>query len=130
MKTIKAIRLQIAALVLCLGIWGCATAESTGGRDFDSSQVSQIVKGKTTSDEILKMFGTPNEKQPEMEDAERWSYYYVTATNHVHNVFVFKEEITGYKKTLNILLNNDKIVVNFTLDEGPLDKQTVTGHPY
>jgi outer membrane protein assembly factor BamE (lipoprotein component of BamABCDE complex) len=130
MKNSKTTKLLIAALVLCLGIWGCATAESTGGRDFDSSQVSQIVKGKTTSDEILKMFGPPSYKQPEVDDAERWSYSYVTETNQIHNSFGLKEEITGYKKNLNLLLNKDKIVVNYTLDEGPIDKQTITGHPF
>ena len=82
MSTIRIIRLFAIFLGLCLCIYGCATATSTTGRDFDSLKVSQIVKGKTTADEILNMFGPPSGKQPEAENAERWLYSYVTVTAH------------------------------------------------
>lgn len=59
-RAMTTIQLSLIFLGLCL--WGCATAHSTAGRDFDSAKVSQIVKGKTTADEIITMFGTPYSK--------------------------------------------------------------------
>lgn len=130
MKSIKIILLPIGALALCLVFCGCSTVQSTSGRDFDSSKVSQIVKGKTTSNDILEMFGRPAYKQPEMDDAERWSYSFVTTTNVVKDILVPHSDITGYKKNLNILFNKDKVVVNYTMDEGPIDKQSVSVHQF
>jgi outer membrane protein assembly factor BamE (lipoprotein component of BamABCDE complex) len=130
MKTIKAITLQIVFLGLCLCLWGCATAHSTAGRDFDSTKASQIVNGKTTSDEIVTMFGTPYSKQPETDGGERWIYSYVNATAHAEGVFVMHVTTTGTKKNLNILFNKDKIVVNFLLDEGPIDPQKTDMHQF
>ncbi len=132
MKTNKKILLPIVFLGLCLCLWGCATAQSTAGRDFDSSKVSQIVKGKTTSDEIFAMFGTPYSKQPEVDGGERWLYSYATATAHAQAGLFgsMSTTTTGYKKNLNIIINKDKVVVNFTLDEGPLDEQTTNVHKF
>jgi outer membrane protein assembly factor BamE (lipoprotein component of BamABCDE complex) len=130
MKSTKTILLPIGALALCLVFCSCTTVKSTSGRDFDSSKVSQVVKGKTTSNEILEMFGRPSYKQPEMDDAERWSYSFVTTTNVVKDLLVPHSDITGYKKSLNILFNKDKVVVNYTMDEGPIDKESVTVHQF
>jgi outer membrane protein assembly factor BamE (lipoprotein component of BamABCDE complex) len=81
MKTAKTICLQLAIFSACLCLWGCATeTTTTTGKDFDSSKVSQIVKGKTTADEIVAMFGTPYTKQPDADDGEKWEYFYSTST--------------------------------------------------
>jgi hypothetical protein len=78
------------------------------------------------------MFGQPVSKQPEVDDGEKWFYSYATATAHAQSGFFgsMSTTTTGYKKNLNILLNRDKVVVNFTLDEGPIDKQTTTTHSF
>jgi outer membrane protein assembly factor BamE (lipoprotein component of BamABCDE complex) len=130
MKSTKTILLPIGALALCLVFCGCTTVQSTSGRDFDSSKVSQVVKGKTTSNEILEMFGRPSYKQPELDDEERWSYSFVTTTNVYHDILDSRSDITGYKKNLNILFNKDKVVVNYTIDEGPIDKESVSVHKF
>jgi hypothetical protein len=83
------------------------------------------VKGKTTSDELITMFGTPYSKQPEADGAERWSYSYAVTTVHAQaGLFAPSVATTGYKKNLNFLINKDKVVVNFTSDEGPIDQTT------
>ncbi len=130
MKSAKTILLSIGVIALCLVFCGCTTVQSTSGRDFDNSKVSQIVKGKTTSNDILEMFGRPASKQPEMDDAERWSYYFVTTTNVFKDMLDTRSDITGYKKSLNVLFNKDKVVANYTMDEGPIEKESVIVHQF
>ena len=71
------------------------------------------------------MFGRPASKQPEMDDAERWSYYFVTTTNVFKGMLDTRSDITGYKKSLNVLFNKDKAVANYTMDEGPIEQASV-----
>ncbi len=128
----------LAIFSLCL--WSCATgATTTTGRDFDNSHASQIVKGKTTADEIVVMFGTPFTKQPEGDDGEKWVYSYGTSTARsqgftpgqalaailipgtLGNVIASENynspKYETHNKTLIISLDKQKIVVNFTLEE-------------
>ena len=87
----------------------------TLGRDFDAYKTSQIVKGKTTLDEIVALFGSPSDKRPEEAGAERWRYFHANISASASAV---KENV----KDLDILINSNKIVVSFTLQEGSLDK--------
>jgi outer membrane protein assembly factor BamE (lipoprotein component of BamABCDE complex) len=124
MKAIDKIHVAILLFAACLSISACATSTSTSGRDFESAKVAQIVKGKTTTGEILAMFGTPQTKQPEADGGERWLYSYATATAHAQAVPFggVQSKITGgHKKILNVLISKDKVVSNFTFDEGPID---------
>ena len=130
MKTIKSIQLSLVFLGLCIFLWGCATAHSTAGRDFDTSKASQIVKGKTTADELVAMFGKPYSKQPEANGGERWLYSYATATAHATAFFGSHVETTGYKKNLNILINSNRVVENYVVDEGPIDTQKTDAHAF
>ena len=52
-------------------LFGCA--QVTVGRDFDTSKVGEIVKGKTSREEVLKLFGEPQEKDAQL-GVERWIY--------------------------------------------------------
>jgi outer membrane protein assembly factor BamE (lipoprotein component of BamABCDE complex) len=131
-----------AQLFLCLAVapflfLGCATeTTTTTGRDFDSSKAGQIVKGKTTADEIVAMFGTPSTKQPEAGDGEKWEYFYGTTTvkssgmtpggallgvlipGTVGNEVMvqnYNPKITVHDKTLTISLDKQRIVADFTL---------------
>jgi hypothetical protein len=75
---------------------------SPAGKDFDATKVSQIVKGKTTSNDLLAMFGTPYSKQPKDNDEEMWVYSYAEATAHAQSMGfgVTSSEATGFKKSL------------------------------
>ncbi len=57
-------------VILLLVLLGCSTA----GRDFDSTKVSHIVKGKTTASELVKMFGAHHSKMALSNDREEWIY--------------------------------------------------------
>lgn len=136
MKTMKAIdsaHTAIPLLVACLFLSACATSTATSGRDFESAKVTHIVKGQTTADEIAAMFGTPRAKQPEADGGERWIYSYATATAHAQAVpFAgVQSKITGgFKKILNVLISKEKVVSNFTFDEGPIEPHEITTRQY
>jgi len=54
-------KIRFIALVtfLNLSLVGCATSTYSVGKPFPSENVSQIVKGKTTSQDLIRLFGEP-----------------------------------------------------------------------
>jgi outer membrane protein assembly factor BamE (lipoprotein component of BamABCDE complex) len=122
----------VAALLFTLLLAGCATpkpADTTKtltstvrrGRDFDSSKVKDILKGKTTTQEIVQWFGQPFAKKVVSADQVGWLYAWrqstVTLQGTRHDV---KGKQTGYKKRLELLISND-VVLNFSFEEGPFE---------
>ena len=45
-----------------LSLSGCATSSYSVGKNFASENVAQIVKGKTTSEELIVLLGEPYTK--------------------------------------------------------------------
>jgi outer membrane protein assembly factor BamE (lipoprotein component of BamABCDE complex) len=90
----------LAALLL-------ASCSASVGKKFDTSKVSLIQKGVTTQDEILKMFGKPNQKGFK-EGKEVWGYSHYSG---------------GYfggssTKQLEIVFDDNKVVYDYTYAEG------------
>jgi len=111
------------AFVLCLvflfSVVGCATSSYSVGRDFSNQNVSMIVKGKTTSADLVQLFGEPFTKTVMSETEEKWIYTYSSGTATAQSyVLTMKVESKGNQKTLDVLLKNG-IVTNFTFTEGP-----------
>lgn len=108
----------ITALFAVNGLSGCATGGYSVGKDFNSSAVSQIVKGKTTKDDVVRMFGEPFSKTVASENEEKWMYIHDAGTVKAQSyVFTTTAQVTSQKKTLDILLRNG-IVINYTYLEG------------
>ena len=60
------------AACMCFALTGCATSNYTVGRDFSSASVAQIQKGKTTTSEVVALFGEPFAKSAVSEtEADR-----------------------------------------------------------
>jgi len=109
----------LAALVMGVVLSGCATSDYTSGKDFPSSSVPRIVKGKTSSDELKALFGEPFAKSPINETDEKWIYTYSKGSAHAQNyVVTMKITTTGIQKTLDVLIRNNT-VINYTFTEGP-----------
>ena len=71
---------------------GCATT----GEDFNYEGVKRIEKGKTTKEQIIKLFGTPSSKGIE-NGKDRWTYEYNKKylggkLYHKELVLIFNEE--------------------------------------
>ncbi|KOX99892.1 hypothetical protein [Pseudomonas nunensis] len=109
----------IAVLGVCLILGGCATSHYTAGRDFPSTSVASITKGKTTTAELKSMFGEPYAKSAVSETDEKWIYTYTNGSAHAQSyVVTMKVTTTGTQKTLDVLIRND-VVINYTFSEGP-----------
>ena len=91
--------LLIALSLVATSLSGCATSSGgySVGRDFNSSAVSQIVKGETTKDDIVRMFGEPFSKTVISENEEKWMYVYDAGTVKVQGgVFaITTAQVTG-----------------------------------
>jgi outer membrane protein assembly factor BamE (lipoprotein component of BamABCDE complex) len=110
----------IVVVTVTLMLSGCATSHPTSysvGREFPSENLSKIVKGKTTSSDLVRMFGEPYSKTVVSESEEKWIYTYSTGTASVQREFLAaKVQTTGQNKTLDVLLKNGT-VTNFTYSE-------------
>jgi outer membrane protein assembly factor BamE (lipoprotein component of BamABCDE complex) len=125
MRTINTILLPVVFLGFCLCLCGCAWNHYTEGSVFDASDTNQIVKGKTTTTDLMNMFGTPYSKTPEAGDGEQWFYFYshnLDVAGGVPNLMV--EQTTKKQQNLTILINKDKVVMDYRLSDGPIVKAT------
>jgi outer membrane protein assembly factor BamE (lipoprotein component of BamABCDE complex) len=117
---IKHLTFSVVAFIL-LAVVGCSFAfhRSTynDGFDFPSENVNKIMKGETTGDELIQMFGGPLAKIEVSENEEEWKYSSSTGTEIVAKGFLTdKEQSTGQHKTLDIMLKNGT-VTDFTYTE-------------
>jgi hypothetical protein len=91
------------------------------GRDFDSSKVKDIQKGKTTTPEIIQWFGQPYAKRVASTNQVGWLYAWKNSTVTVDRSKTnTKGRETGYQKRLELLISDD-VVMNYTFQEGPFE---------
>jgi hypothetical protein len=123
MKLIQQIFIPLACLILM----GCATRTDTAGREIDTSKISEIKKGVTTSDELISLLGNPGEKSVKSEDEVVWKYDWIKSTSRTTMGWTGPNvDVNGYQKSLQVLLKNG-IVVNYTINEGPFHKTSRDG---
>jgi outer membrane protein assembly factor BamE (lipoprotein component of BamABCDE complex) len=112
--------------LLCLILCGCSTMTNSviTGRDFDETKVSQIKKGVTTADGVVAIYGEPDRKEIVSANQVMWHYSYLSEQHKTHSgMFIpVVEHITGYKKNLDILLQDDT-VINFTYVKVPIESE-------
>jgi len=66
-------------LTICLlGVNTGCTFHKTGGRDFNTNNVSKIRIGKTTKSEVSKYLGSPEATRGEINGSEMWFYSFRT----------------------------------------------------
>jgi hypothetical protein len=107
--------------VFLFGAVGCTLgyrqSDNNDGFDFPSGKINKIIKGKTTADEIIRMFGGPLSKSSVSETEEIWNYSSSDGTEIIESGFLTDEVIkTGHRKTLVIRLKNGT-VSTFTFTE-------------
>ena len=91
---------------------GCTyTSNVNYGTSFSSEQVSKIVKGKTTADELILIFGEPAIKSVISENEVKWIYSH-TGGSASAQAFTMKTHNDIKTQTLDILVR-DGIVINF-----------------
>jgi hypothetical protein len=116
----KYLALPVVAFTL-LAVVGCAFSFSNStyndGFDFPSEDVSKIMIGQTTCDELIKMFGGPLSKYEVSEDEEQWMYSYSTGNKfEISGFLTDKAQSTSQHKSLYIRLKNG-IITSFSYTE-------------
>tara|TARA_Y100001934_G_C12278865_1_gene738839 strand:- start:745 stop:1113 length:369 start_codon:yes stop_codon:yes gene_type:complete len=108
----------IAALLISVAtLSGCATSNYSVGTDFSVEKASEIVKGETTTAQLVSLLGEPYSKHVLSETQEKWMYFYSAGTAKAQSYIVTMDvKTTGTQKTLDVLIE-DGIVVNYTLSQ-------------
>ncbi len=105
---------NIFAFFAVLFLVGCA--HITVGTQLDKNKTDQIVKGKTSKEEIGKMFGEPTEKTTEA-GLERWIYVNrITSASPRPDWLGVSYQGDTKEKTLAIIFEQDT-VKDFSLSE-------------
>lgn len=72
-QRLKASIFGIVLISVVLALSSCMTTAVTTGRPIDESKLPLIIKGQTTVDQIISMFGAPTQTTP-MEDSTIYIY--------------------------------------------------------
>ena len=116
----KHMKIPVVFLVM-LAVGGCSLSyyrkTLNDGFDFPSENVNRIVKGKTTGDELIELFGGPLAKNDISETEEVWRYSYSAGVRIEEGGF-FSDDVqsTRQYKVLVITLKNGT-VADFTYIE-------------
>ena len=90
---------------------GCSTA----GTRFDTSNVSKIVKGKTTKKDVREYFGNPLRTE-DSPNGEVWTYTYVETYATAPGVFGINQSQTA-SNTLTVIFSGD-VVKDYVFNSG------------
>lgn len=110
-------KIIFAAFIALATLSGCATSNVTYGRDFASQNVQKIVKGKTTTAELVALVGQPFMKTPISAKEERWHYQYTSSVSEAQSyVIVMDVKTSTLQKVLDVIIENG-IVTNYTFTQ-------------
>tara|TARA_Y100001956_G_scaffold55277_1_gene54217 strand:+ start:653 stop:1021 length:369 start_codon:yes stop_codon:yes gene_type:complete len=110
-KVFASLLISIAALS------GCATSNYSVGTDFSVEKASEIVKGETTTSQLVSLLGEPYSKHVLSKTQEKWMYFYSAGSAKAQSYIVTMDvKTSGTQKTLDVLIE-DGIVVNYTLSQ-------------
>ena len=116
----------IPALLVGLAAAGCTTVGNESIADVTHESVSaQLVKGKTTQDEVRKYYGDPIKTSFTDSGNESWEYEFTRLqskpTNFIPYVNLVHSGAEGDKKSIVILFNKQKVVQQYTVSNSKVD---------
>jgi hypothetical protein len=114
------ILLATAMLLVPFTVGGCASA----GRDFDDTQVSSIQKGVTTEQDLITMFGQPENRSMNSDGQTvlTWMYTHghVNGKSFIPFAGAFMGGTNSASKSLTVTLKDDK-VVTYAINNGQME---------
>jgi len=115
-------------ITLCAAAFSGCIHTIEYGRQFDSSHVTYIEKGKTTKQEVLTMFGAPESSSLDSDGQLTMHYAYIKTTGRIKlaafiplvGPVVGGSSATNSQKSLTVVLK-DGVVANYvyTVDGAP-----------
>jgi hypothetical protein len=112
--------------VLSLVAAGCASVGNERIADATQESVSaQLVKGKTTQEDVRRFYGDPIKTSFTDSGNESWEYEFARMepkpTNFIPYVNLIHSGAEGDKKSIVILFNKSKIVQQYTVSSSRID---------
>lgn len=104
-------------IAVIFALTGCATSNFQMGSDFNVDNVGLIVKGKTTSVDLVSLFGQPYSKSAISANGEKWVYFHTTSESKATAFITVKVETESNSKTLDVIII-DGVVANYTFTQG------------
>ncbi len=116
----KHLTLLIAIIILLMSA-GCNLAFDhsifNDGFDFPSANVKRITKGKTTTDDLVKLFGGPLSRIDISDNEVEWVYSYSWGSKYTEKgFFVDTDQESSHLKALSIRIKHG-IVSSFIYTE-------------
>ncbi len=103
----------LAILVICLGIAGCATS----GHRVNKDDVARLEEGVTTQEDVLRVFGPPNNLTFNQDGEAVFTYIGVQAKSSLWNFIPVVSFVHSETKLTNEVLTitfKDNVVKNHT----------------
>ncbi|NDI86735.1 hypothetical protein [Undibacterium crateris] len=119
----------VTALVASICLMGCASVGNESLRkESESTARQKIVEGKTTKDEVRRMFGSPLKTSFTDGGLEIWNYEFsnvsADAISFVPIVNLFGASASGKKKELVVLFDQANVVKRFSMSESDVTQKT------
>jgi outer membrane protein assembly factor BamE (lipoprotein component of BamABCDE complex) len=116
----------VSAFSVCLALAGCASVGNERIADATHESVSaQLVKGKTTQDEVRRFYGDPIKTSFTDSGNESWEYEFTRLeskpTNFIPYVNLIHSGAEGDKKSIVILFNKNKVIQQYTVSSSRID---------
>lgn len=121
--------LKSLMMICCVAaLYGCAFSSGT---KVDQASVSKIQKGVTTKDNLVTMFGQPNSTSfdADAKETDRWTYWssQQSGTDYIPIYGAFNQKLKTSSSILEVKLNKDKIVEDFSLTQSTDNMQPGQG---
>lgn len=115
----KKLALAFSVLIVA-GLSACVSAGNASIANVNSETVStQIVKGKTTKDQVRALYGNPNATTSMMDGSEVWVYTFThahaKAASFIPIVGAFAGGAIGETKNISIIFDQRGVVNSYSV---------------
>jgi len=116
----------ICSIFLCCALGACMSSGNESIADATNATVStQLVKGRTTQNDVRRIYGDPIKTSFSSNGFETWEYEFTRLqskpTNFIPYVNIVHSGAEGDKKALVIFFDKQKVVQDYTMSTSRID---------
>ena len=116
----------ICSIILCCALGACMSSGNESIADATNATVStQLVKGRTTQNDVRRIYGDPIKTSFSSNGFETWEYEFTRLqskpTNFIPYVNIVHSGAEGDKKALVIFFDKQKVVQDYTMSTSRID---------
>jgi hypothetical protein len=109
---------RILLLITALFVTACADSTNKKFKKADDQQIStMIIEGKTTKEEVRRMFDNPNDIDFDKNGREKWTYTYSEASKNPLNFVPVVSILNGQEGTTRkmVIVFDNNVVLRYTI---------------